>query len=87
MSLEQFFETRHQGTLKRDSQFRLRSGKRMAVSAPRMVRKASPSPLAGAARQRMPRTAEERLRTVELQRSADYAEIANLRETARILER
>ena len=87
MSPGQLFEIRHRGTRKRDSQVRLRSGKRMAVSVPRMMRNASPSRLAGAAHQRMPRTAGERMRTLDPQRSVDHTEIANLRETARIFER
>ena len=85
MSPEQLFN--QSATLKRGSKVRGYSAKRLAVSLPRPARKASPSPAGAAARRRGPGTMEERVQLLELQRSADLAEMARLRAVTQRIDR
>ena len=74
------------GPPKRDAVARLHPGKRLSISVPRPTRRDSPASLSPAARERSPcerepKNIEERVLALELQGSADRAEMVWPRST------
>ena len=74
------------GTLKRANPARLHPSKRLAVSVPCQVRKTSPLLAPDPAHDHGPKSTEERILALELQRAAELTDMAKLHDKMRQLE-